>query len=431
MAHIASSASATSPTVWAVLLAAGSGSRLAAAGVDTPKQFLEHRGQPLFWRSVQTLAATPLVRGLVVVFPQQLLEHGAHLLETLAHESGLAMPTRVVAGGPRRQDSVANGLAALPPERNQCDVVLVHDAARPFLTPSLTTRLLEAVCDVTPPPDAAIPALPVTDTIKTRSEETPDHVEATLDRSRLAAVQTPQAFRRDVLEQAHRHAVAHGLAATDDASLVEACGGVVRLVPGDPANVKITNPEDLALLADATPPLLPVTGFGYDVHKYGVGRPMVLGGVPIPGAPEVVAHSDGDVLLHAVADALLGCLGQGDIGQRFPDSDPRFEGMESGLFVREILEDCRRAGLALLHADVTIIAQIPKVSPHRDAIAKRLANLLALPRQNVAVKATTEEGLGFTGEKKGVKAVAVVTALRPGVIAPQWRAPSPPNTQPE
>lgn len=371
---------------------------------DRPKQFLEFEDAPLFWRSAQTFAGMPDIAGIVFVFPPAMLDASARIAEELVSRQPFGLPWKTAPGGKRRQDSVAAGLAALPKE---CDTVLVHDSARPFFSAGLATRLLDALSDEIP---AAIPALAVTDTVK---EVESGRVVRTLDRSRLYAVQTPQAFRRDVLEAAHELSRSENLEATDDASLVEALGRPVAVVEGESGNVKITTPEDARLL-DKEAVMIPVTGFGYDVHKYGPGRPMVLGGVPIQGGPEVVAHSDGDVLLHALTDALLGCMGGGDIGQRFPDSDPAYAGMESSLFLREVLEDARRSGLEIVHADLTIIAQIPKVGPHRERIVKNVAALLGLPPERVAVKATTEEGLGFTGEKKGIKSVAVVTAVRRG-----------------
>jgi 2-C-methyl-D-erythritol 2,4-cyclodiphosphate synthase len=206
------------------------------------------------------------------------------------------------------------------------------------------------------------------------------------------------------------HARAGEAEATDDAALAEGLCPVA-VVPGEEGNVKITTPADLDLLRAETR-LWPCVGYGYDVHRYGEGRPMVLGGVPIPGAPQVVAHSDGDVLLHALADAVLGCFGGGDIGLHFPDTDPRWSGANSAVLLQETLAMAQAAGLSLEQADLTIVAQIPKIAPHREAIAANVAHLLGLERSRVNVKATTEEGLGFTGEKKGIKAVAVVTATR-------------------
>lgn len=387
--------------IWAVLVAAGSGSRLAAAGLGGPKQYLSWRGAPLFWHSARTFSRVPRVKGLVFVFPPADVDAQTERVAGLARSEGLGLDWRVVAGGARRQDSVRLGLDALPPE---CAHVLVHDAARPFASAGLVQRLIEALDAGA---RAAIPALPVTDTVKRAKGEV---ALETLDRGGLRAVQTPQAFERGLLVAAHARAEAEGLAATDDASLVEGeCA--VRLVPGEEHNVKITTAADLRLL-DEGAARLPVTGFGYDVHRYGPGRPMVLGGVPIPGGPEIVAHSDGDVLLHALADAVLGCFGGGDIGQHFPDTDPAFAGVSSAVLLQEVLAKAGAAGVEIVQADLTIVAQVPKISPHREAIAANVARLLGLPRERVNLKATTEEGLGFTGEKLGLKAVAVVNGLR-------------------
>jgi 2-C-methyl-D-erythritol 4-phosphate cytidylyltransferase/2-C-methyl-D-erythritol 2,4-cyclodiphosphate synthase len=397
-------------SVWTVLLAAGAGARLAEASGGVKKQFLRLGGKPLYWRALTTFAKCPDIAGVVVVFPPADLPPAREELEKLLakHDPGLAV--LVAPGGARRQDSVAGGLAALPAD---CRRVLVHDAARPFVDAPLVARVVDALAAGA---GAVIPVLPVTDTIK----ETGDGVVTrTLERGKLAAVQTPQGFELALLRQAFAHA-GEDFDVTDDASLVEHLGRPVATVPGSPENRKITNPEDLALLADRTQPALPVTGYGYDVHRYAdpqkpgkqPARPMKLGGYPILGAPEVLAHSDGDVLLHALVDAILGCVAAGDIGTLFPDSDPGFDNMASGVFVSEALILSRGLGLTITHVDLTIIAQIPRVSPHAQAIRLNVAALLGLDRSQVNVKATTEEGLGFTGEKKGIKAVAVVTGWR-------------------
>ncbi|MDD4950965.1 MAG: 2-C-methyl-D-erythritol 2,4-cyclodiphosphate synthase, partial [Desulfovibrionaceae bacterium] len=221
----------------------------------------------------------------------------------------------------------------------------------------------------------------------------------------------PQGFKRGLLVRAHALAQEQGWEVTDDASLVERMGEPVLVVPGEEANVKITTPEDLARLNQARP-AAPCVGLGYDAHRYGPGRPLVLGGIPIPNGPRVQAHSDGDVLLHALTDALLGCAGAGDIGLLFPDTDPAFEAMSSSIFVKEALARAQEAGLKIVHADLTVVAQTPKIAPWREQIAENVAGLLGLERGQVNVKATTEEGLGFTGEKKGLKAYALVTAVR-------------------
>lgn len=389
---------------WAIVLAAGSGSRMADAGLAERKQFLPLGGRPLYWASARTLARVPRLKGLVLVFPpSELAARCAELDDILAAEP-LGAPCRSVAGGERRQDSVAAALAALP---RDCAAVLVHDAARPFASAGLASRLLDAL---EAGEEAVIPGVPLKDTVKRVAG---GRVAGTPPRAELVAVQTPQAFRLSLLREAHAAAAREGWDVTDDAMLAERLGRPVAVVPGEEDNVKITTPEDLRLLAGANPAPLPCAGWGYDVHKYGPGRPMKLGGVPIPGGPEVVAHSDGDVLLHAVTDAVLGCLGAGDIGAHFPDTDPANAGLESAIFLNEAMLLADKAGLILTHADVTVIAQVPKLAPHRDQIRDSLARLLRLSVARVNVKFTTEEGLGFTGQKLGIKAAACVSGLLP------------------
>ncbi|MHC1711546.1 MAG: 2-C-methyl-D-erythritol 4-phosphate cytidylyltransferase [Solidesulfovibrio sp.] len=401
-------------SVWTVLLAAGSGSRLAAASAGVKKQFLMLDGRPLYWRSLASFAKCPAVTGIVVVFPPDDIEAARETLDALLAVADPGVPVLSAAGGERRQDSVKRGLAALPRE---CRHVLIHDAARPFVPPELIHRVAAALAAGH---QAVIPVVPVTDTIK---EVTGEAVVATLARERLAAVQTPQGFDKALLLRAHAHAEAD-FTVTDDASLVEHLGHPVHTVPGSPANMKITNPEDLARLTPQTPEAYPVTGYGYDVHRYAdpahpgkqPPRPMRLGGFPIPGAPDVLAHSDGDVLLHALTDAVLGCVGGGDIGQLFPDSNPDFGNMASGVFLSEALILAKNQGLEITHVDMTIIAQIPRISPHTQVIRLGVAALLGLDKARVNLKATTEEGLGFTGEKKGIKAVALVTGWKRAVL---------------
>lgn len=400
-------------STWAIILAAGSGSRLAAAGVDEKKQFLQWKTRPLYWHSVITLARVPRVFGLVLVFPEAELPQEQERVIHLDGQDSLGLPWLTVAGGARRQDSVANGLAALPPD---CDIVLVHDAARPFASPALCNALLDALLAPDAQAHGVIPALPVPDTIKQVQGQRVLH---TPRRGELRAVQTPQAFRLPSLRQAHLEATAKGWEVTDDASMLERLGLEVLTVNGEEGNVKITTPKDLRLLQEREPAreMAPACGWGYDVHRYvpedtAKARPMKLGGVPIPGAPHVQAHSDGDVLLHALTDALLGCIGQGDIGERFPDNDPSLENMNSAVFLDMVLQDLLAQGLRLEHVDCTVIAQVPRIAPHKQLIRDNLSKLLHLPVERVNVKATTEEGLGFTGEKKGIKAVVMVMAMR-------------------
>ncbi len=399
--------------VWTILLAAGQGTRLAASTGGLAKQFLEWKGAPLYWESARVFARCARMRGLIFVFPETCLETERERVERLMHACPLGLPWKVTAGGRLRQDSVRQGMAALP---ESCEKVLVHDAARPFASPALVNRVLDGLGERGEESAAAcIPGIPVIDTIKVVDA---GGVISTPDRRRLVAVQTPQGFWLDSLRTAHERAEREGWVVTDDAGLLELCGERVRVVEGEQGNTKITTPEDLAMLQD-TVWTTPCVGYGYDVHKYADGkeanqpaRPMRLGGVAIPDAPEVLAHSDGDVLLHALMDALLGCTGGGDIGTFFPDSDPAFDNVSSVVLLDTVLEELRKAGIALSHVDMTIIAQIPKVGPHREAIRKNVARLLGLELGAVNVKATTEEGLGFTGERLGIKAVAVVAGVR-------------------
>lgn len=390
-------------SLWTIILAAGQGSRLASSTGGTRKQFLHHEGHPLYWRSVLTMSAIPELAGVVLVFPPQELEQRSAELENLKNISDPGVRILITGGGDRRQDSVRMGLAALP---RDCSRVLVHDSARPFFSPALVQALLGGLTDEF---HGVIPAIPVTDTIK---QVESDLVLATLPRETLRAVQTPQLFPASLLRRIHELALEEDWAVTDDASMIERAGYRVRIVPGETANLKITTPEDLRVLATPAPLPVPCTGFGYDVHAYGGNRPMVLGGMPIAGAPFVKAHSDGDVLLHALCDAILGCLGLGDIGEHFPDSDDRFENISSGILLSEVMDKARALGLCITHVDLTVIAQIPRLAPHKEAIRGNVARLLELCDQQVNVKATTEEHLGFTGRKEGIKAVAVVTATR-------------------
>lgn len=390
-------------SLWTVLLAAGQGTRLAQEIGGQRKQFLSYAGAPLYWFSLQTLAKIPALGGIVVVFPEDMFEDCCAQLDQLKHDHTLGLPIVAVAGGQRRQDSVRLGLRALP---SNCQQVLVHDAARPFVTAPLVQRLLKALQGKV---SAVIPALPLTDTIK---EVHGHEVRTTLERHKLRAIQTPQLFKVEALKAAHDQAVLQDWIVTDDAALVERMGLRVVVVDGDAQNIKITTAKDLAML-DFSPSFYPCTGFGYDVHAYGGDRPLVLGGIPIAGAPQVHAHSDGDVLLHALCDALLGCLGLGDIGTLFPDSDQRFENISSAILLSEILEISKKHQLLITHVDLTIIAQVPRLAPHREAVHTNIALLLGLRQEQINVKASTEERLGFTGRKEGIKAVAVVTGVRP------------------
>jgi 2-C-methyl-D-erythritol 4-phosphate cytidylyltransferase / 2-C-methyl-D-erythritol 2,4-cyclodiphosphate synthase len=401
--------------VWSLILAAGKGTRLAQElqGAER-KQFLPWNGMPLFWHSVLAFTRIPLVQGLILVLPDDEFDHSHDLARKCAEHHDPGLPWLAVPGGLRRQDSVLRGLAALP---SSCSHVMIHDGARPFVSPRIIHNVIEAMLKGA---KAVVPAVAVTDTIKLVHQ---GFVVKTLPREELVAVQTPQGFRLDLLLESHQRAQKEQLEVTDDASLVERYGHPVALVQGEEKNVKITTPGDLRMLPGSPIPSLPCVGWGYDVHRYGPGRPMILGGIPIAGGPEIVAHSDGDVLLHALADGLLGCLGRGDIGDHFPDTDPALDNVCSAVILAHVLDLARRDGLILTHVDLTVVAQVPRLAPHREQIKKNVASLLGLDPSRVNLKATTEEGLGFTGEKKGIKAVAAVTGLirpvRAGSIPPE------------
>ncbi len=393
---------------WAILLAAGQGSRMLESCGGVQKQFFFWNGAPLFWYSARMFSRVARIRGLVFVFSDEEMQTASGLLHTLDPDQSLGLPWLLAHGGARRQDSVANGLAMVPKE---CDAVLIHDAARPFASATLANSVLDALQAGA---RGVVPVIPVTDTIKVITGNTITH---TPDRTTLVAAQTPQGFQKDALLHAHAQCRSQGWSVTDDASAMERCfTETVQTVQGQVNNIKITTPEDMNVLESSADQqtLLPCTGWGYDVHRFSPeGKPMKLGGVPIAGGPPVLAHSDGDVLLHALMDAILGCMGMGDIGLIFPDSDQAFENADSAVLLTEVLEKAHNQGLVFTHMDLTIITQIPRIAPWHDQIHKNISRLTRLAPHSVNLKATTEEKLGFTGEKKGIKAVATVTALRP------------------
>ncbi|MCJ2166071.1 2-C-methyl-D-erythritol 4-phosphate cytidylyltransferase [Pseudodesulfovibrio sp. S3] len=389
--------------IWGIILAAGSGTRLAEAVGGERKQYLEYKAAPLFWHCARTFSRVAAIDGLVFVFPPDDTPSMEKRLKQYFKAEDLGVKWTVVPGGARRQDSVRNALSGLPAK---CEGVLVHDSARPFVSARIITNLIDALREGA---QGVVPAIPVTDTVKRVDGST---VTETLNRAELAAVQTPQAFDARILREAHDRADTEGWEVTDDASMVERLAPVT-VIRGEAANIKITVPEDLKRLKETKTPT-PCVGWGYDVHRFGGDndRPFVLGGVPIPGGPTIVAHSDGDVLLHALADAILGTFGGGDIGSHFPDTNPKFKNADSAVLLREVLIMAEQAGTRIVHVDLTVITQVPRLAPHAAQIAKNICRLLGLEPHQVNFKATTEEKLGFTGEKKGIKAVASVTGLR-------------------
>ena len=392
---------------WGVILAAGQGRRMAEATGGEAKQFLPYKGAPLWWRSARSMAASPLLHGLVLVFPANRLEEARAEALALDGKDSCGVPLLFAEGGERRQDSVRHALAVLP---DACEKVLIHDGARPFLRTALVTRLAAALNDAV---SGVIPGLAVTDTIK--ETDASGLVMRTPVRERLSAVQTPQAFRLAGLRAAHERAQKEDWSVTDDASLMERCGLPVLVIEGDDDNIKITTPQDLALLSEQKPSL-PCCGYGYDVHAYGGDRPLMLGGVSVGGDFLIRAHSDGDVLLHALMDAVRGAAALGEIGQHFPDSDPDYMGASSLVLLGRVMDLLAREGWRLENADLTSLAQRPKLKDHIPQMRQNLARAMGVPLTAVSVKATTEEGLGFTGMEQGIAAhgVVLLEAMAPG-----------------
>jgi 2-C-methyl-D-erythritol 4-phosphate cytidylyltransferase/2-C-methyl-D-erythritol 2,4-cyclodiphosphate synthase len=379
-----------SQRVGAILAAGGSGQR---AGVA--KQWLNLGGEPVLRRAARALAACDLVDEIVAVVPSGDEERAAAALRDLEK------PVRVAAGGAARADSVQNGLALLA----DCGFVLVHDAARPFATPALTRAvLLSAERD-----GAALAAMPATDTVK-RSSCAGPRVAETLDRRTLWLAQTPQGFRRDLLLRAYAAAGAAAAEATDECALVERLGAPVTIVPGEPANFKITGPDDVAR-ARARLEAPVAMGVGYDTHRFAAGRPLVLGGVSFEG-DGLLGHSDADVCAHAIGDAILGAAGLGDLGRHFPDTDPRWKGVSSLVLLRAIAEKAAARGWRVGNCDVTLAARRPKIAPRAEEMRARLAEALGVLPEQVNVKATTGEGMGFVGREEGIAAHAVALLVR-------------------
>ena len=344
------------------------------------------------------MAKCAYVDGILLVLPADVLD--AETQACQMRKRDLGVPLITCAGGILRQDSVRLGLAALP---NDVQFVLIHDAARPFASTKLSYSICQALENGAV---AVVPALPVTDTIKVCVQ---NKVQATPNRDTLVSVQTPQGFTKKLLQQGHAQILEEQLVVTDDAQVMEHLGYPVTVIDGEESNQKITRPIDLHLLAEPRSDFVILCGQGYDVHRYGGNRPLVLGGVPIPSSLQILAHSDGDVLLHALMDALLGCAALGDIGEHFPDTDETYANISSAILLDHVLSLIRAKRISPMHVDATIIAQKPKIAPYREQIRNNIARLLALPKEHVNIKATTEETLGFTGRCEGIKAHCLVT----------------------
>jgi 2-C-methyl-D-erythritol 4-phosphate cytidylyltransferase / 2-C-methyl-D-erythritol 2,4-cyclodiphosphate synthase len=411
--------------LWAIVPAAGRGERFAVSQPDAlPKQYTALLGHTVLEWSLRALLAEPRIHAIVVV----LAADDGHWPQVAARLNSPKLFTAV--GGAQRQDSVMSGLDHLASLAAADDWVLVHDAARPCLNSSDIKALADAldnqsnvraenagaanagaanvsVSDVA----GAVLAAPIVDTVR---RVLPGGVE-TVDRAGLWRALTPQVFAFAPLRRALEDAARAGVAVTDEAQAMERIGIRAELVSGSPFNIKLTRAEDLKVAAD----ILKMgessdmrVGQGMDVHAFGEGDHVVLGGVRIAHNQGVVAHSDGDVVIHALCDALLGAMGDGDIGQHFPDTDPRYRGADSRVFLRVVAERMRAAGLHLVNADITVLAEAPRVAAHRSAMAANLAQDLSAPAHLINIKATTTERLGFIGRKEGLAAMASVLLAR-------------------
>ena len=370
-------------SVTALIVAAGKGERL---GGGLPKQYRPLGGRPVLRRAVEALASHPAIDALRVVIGAGQHDRASEAL------AGIDVGP-LIEGGAERADSVRAGLSQVAG-----DVVLVHDAARPFCPPAVIDRLL-APLELF---DGAAPVLAVGDTLARAG----DRIEASVDRSGLVRVQTPQAFRLSALRRAYGSWT--GQTPTDETTVARAAGLSVAAVEGDPALEKITTSADFARAEQwLAARQVPRTGIGFDVHAFAGPGPIMLGGVEIPSERGLSGHSDADVVLHAIADAILGAAGLGDIGEHFPPSDPQWKGASSDRFLAHAAALVRALGGIIDHVDCTIICEAPRLAPHREQMRDRIADILRVRRSQVSVKATTSERLGFTGRGEGIAAQAV------------------------
>ncbi len=400
--------SRTSRRVWAIVPAAGSGARFSPSLLaQAPKQYAPLLGATVLEWSLRALLAEARVHAVVVA----LAADDAHWPSIAAKLNSPKLQTAI--GGANRQDSVMNALELLVPQAAAADWILVHDAARPCLIKADLDALLDAVGAGTQAAagaansGGAVLAAPIVDTVK---RELGGHVE-TVDRRGLWRALTPQVFGFEQLLHALKEARLAGVTVTDEAQAVERIGLRPVLVAGSPFNVKVTRAEDLGVaerVLKMTEGSAMRVGQGFDVHAFGKGDHVILGGVRIAHCSGVVAHSDGDVVIHALCDALLGALGDGDIGRHFPDSDPQYRGADSRVFLRVVAARMQAAGLTLVNADVTVLAEAPRIAAYRSAMAANLSADLGVAPQLINIKATTTERLGFIGRGEGLAALACV-----------------------
>ena len=385
--------------VTAIIAAGGSGRRL---GAGVPKQLLEIGGRTILERSVEAFASHPRVTDVVVALPEPMIAAPPSWLQRHSR-------VQVVAGGSRRQDSVAAAFDSVP---QLADVVLVHDAARPFVSADLIDRCIDSAWRF----GGAIAAVAAVDTVKRVKPEGPSPViTGTVPRESIYLAQTPQGFRRNVLADAVAAGRA-GVEATDEAALAEHAGHAVRVVEGEPSNVKITTAADLEQAQKRLAAHDMRVGAGYDLHRLVEGRTLIIGGVVIPADKGALGHSDADVACHAATDAILGAATLGDIGAHFPDSDPRWKGAASTELLRQAAEMVRGAGFAIANVDIVVVLERPKIAPHKEAIRQGLADAMNVPVATVSVKGKTNEGVDAVGRGDAIAAHAVALLQRSALV---------------
>ena len=385
------------PKAAAIIPAAGSGTRMNTA---LPKQFLPLAGIPILVRTVSKFTCCPFISQIIVAAPKDSLADTRNMLTSFRVGQ---MPVTVVQGGSRRQDSVKAGLDAV---NEDVEIVLVHDGARPLVSPDLISRCYQQIIVA----GAAIAAIPVKDTLK---KEAPGPVvDTTVDRSLLWQAQTPQGAAKKILVKAFEKGL--HLEVTDESALLEKLGIPVSLVYGETANIKITSPEDLEFgekLLNQHANVMKI-GHGFDAHRFTEGRKLVLGGEEIDHTLGLAGHSDADVLTHALCDAVLGALGKGDIGRHFPDTDTAYKDIRSTILLERVIGLAREQGFSIANADITIICQAPKLAPYIEKMRANLAACCKTSNQNINIKATTTEKMGFTGRQEGISCHAVVLLVQ-------------------
>jgi 2-C-methyl-D-erythritol 4-phosphate cytidylyltransferase/2-C-methyl-D-erythritol 2,4-cyclodiphosphate synthase len=374
----------------AIIPSAGEGRRM--GGV--PKLFLPLAGQPLILHTLRPFLRNPHIKEIVLAVREEDLEKAQCLLKEY--------PVKIIVGGKVRQETVRLALEAID---QSLELVAIHDGARPLLSPQLLQACLEAGEKF----GAVVPALPIYETIK-RGE---DWVEETIPREGLFTIQTPQVFRWELIREAHKKAYEENYVGTDDASLVERMGIKVRMIRGEKTNIKITDPEDLEVAEMLMRKEREYrSGVGVDFHKLVEGRKLFLGGIEIDYNKGLLGHSDGDVLLHSIADAILGAIGIGDIGVYFPPSDEKWRDVRSVIILEEVVKMAREKGWEVENVDCVLLAEEPKIAPYRDEMVRKIAECMGIEKERVNIKATTTEGMGFLGRKEGICAICNVLCRR-------------------